>query len=78
MKGHIMDMGFFDECLDISEETEDGDIIKGRFCNLGLAVPLTLDNTTETDNLPLNVSDKVNDYLFRSRMLLFFCNNCCW
>lgn len=61
LRGNRIDMGLFDECVQIRHETDD-DIIKGRYCFGGLIVPLT-----ESDN-----SSDVNDTAFRSDVQVHF------
>lgn len=48
MKGNVEDLGFYDECVDISHEIED-DTIKGRYCYSGLILPLPNISVTQPD-----------------------------
>lgn len=54
MKGNREDLGFYDECVDISQEIED-DTIKGRFCYAGLILPLpNISAVTQQRRLQVN------------------------
>lgn len=41
--GNYVDMGFYDECMDIVEDI-DNELIKGKYCYGGLVIPLNQSN----------------------------------
>lgn len=47
LRGNVIDMGFYDECLDVKENVKDL-LIKGKYCYGGLMIPLS--NTTSEKN----------------------------
>lgn len=59
-QGNNVDLGSFDECVDIYEHMDSG-LIRGRYCYGGLAIPL-VDNTY---NVSLS-KEKVSDSLLQS------------
>lgn len=48
MKGNREDLGFYDECVGISQEIEN-DTIQGRYCYAGLILPLPNISLIEQD-----------------------------
>lgn len=54
LQGNMMDLGFFDECITISE-TVSGELIKGKYCYSGLYIPFFLLNQTDTEINKLNL-----------------------
>lgn len=59
MKGNFVDLGFFDECIETSKEVDEGDVINGKYCYAGLAIPLNLDDIIGQNAAEINASKKV-------------------
>lgn len=60
LQGNSIDLGNYDECVNIHEELETGDI-NGRYCYSGLAIPLRLTNTDVLS--PVNYTEAVRRFL---------------
>lgn len=60
-QGNRVEMGNYDQCLNIHEELETGTVINGRYCYSGLAIPI---NVTDSNSLSsLSLYEVVCEYM---------------
>lgn len=59
MKGNSIDLGFYDQCLDVSEEFEESYEIVGRYCSFGFNLPLSLTSKSVKASTSTNLSLEV-------------------
>lgn len=45
LRGNVVDLGFYDECVEIRHEVDE-DVIHGKYCHAGLLIPLTWNTST--------------------------------
>lgn len=63
LKGNVIDMGFYDECVDIAKNVNNL-LIKGKHCYGGLMIPLA----------KLNSTHERTAFISRHTKNVFFCS----
>lgn len=73
MKGNNIDMGFYDECLDVSQKFEEDDELIGRYCFGGLAIPVKIMSilNNQAVSAVLSPTEEVKSHIIR-----FIMGNC--